>query len=309
MQVDDFLKEKDRIDFSNFMGSDCSVANLFLLKDRYNIHLTATPNCILRQFDFSDSIQGFAYPFIFKNNNENGLNNFFSEITKEKAEKIPLCLFSELQKNEFQEFINTKHPEYQVDWSENPADNDYIYLQKDLADLQGKSFQKKRNHLSKFHRAYKEWNFVFFTKDTFSQKLKSDFLEVAQKWIDESVLSHGSDDYLSEKKSVEYALNNFSKFDFSGGILYIEHNPIAVTLASPISTKILDIHFEKCLSSVAENGGYAAINNFFAKECTNYTYINREEDLGIEGLRKAKFSYKPALILKKYSGNLYLKQS
>lgn len=307
MQIDDFLKEKENIDFSNLMGSDCSVANLFLLKDRYNISLTANQGFILRHFDFSDSIKGFAYPLIFKKNLENGLNNFFAEVTKKNSEKIPLCLFSESQKTEFQVFIDKNYPEYKIEWQENPADYDYIYLQKDLADLPGKKFQKKRNHLSKFHRTFSNWNFVFFNVDTFSDKIKSDFLKVTQEWIKETTISHNSETYLSEKKSVEYALNNFGKFDFLGGILYIDEEPVAVTLASPISAKILDIHFEKCLSSVAENGGYTAINNFFAKKCSDYTYLNREEDLGIEGLRKAKLSYKPEIILKKYSGTLYLK--
>ena len=89
-----------------------------------------------------------------------------------------------------------------------------------------------------------------------------------------------------------------------GGVLYIDEKPVAMTLASPISSLVLDIHFEKALSSVAKDGAYAVINNLFAKTCTNYKYLNREEDLGIEGLRKAKLSYKPALLLNKFFGSL-----
>lgn len=89
-----------------------------------------------------------------------------------------------------------------------------------------------------------------------------------------------------------------------GGVLYIDEKPVAMTLASPISPLVLDIHFEKNLSSAAKDGAYAVINNLFAKTCTNYKYLNREEDLGIEELRKAKLSYKPALLLNKFFGSL-----
>ena len=90
----------------------------------------------------------------------------------------------------------------------------------------------------------------------------------------------------------------------SSSILYIDGKPSAMCLASPISDKVLDIHFEKVLISVAENGGYAAINNLFAKTCTKYKYINREEDMGVEGLRKSKLSYKPEILLDKFYGQV-----
>ena len=80
-----------------------------------------------------------------------------------------------------------------------------------------------------------------------------------------------------------------------------------MTLASPISASVLDIHFEKSLSEPAKNGAYAAINQFFAQNCNFYEYLNREEDLGIPGLRKAKLSYKPDIILDKFSGILQKK--
>ena len=132
-----------------------------------------------------------------------------------------------------------------------------------------------------------------------------DFLKVAKKWLCE--LSGNVDNSVChESKSIEFAINHLSSFDFFGGILYINEKPRAITLASKISEEVIDIHFEKCLADAAKDGGYAMINNLFAKECRNFKYINREEDLGIEGLRKAKLSYKPEIILDKYYGTLIL---
>ena len=132
-------------------------------------------------------------------------------------------------------------------------------------------------------------------------------MKVADKWIEEQSENHdksGISIYEAERNSVRQALDNLSIFDYSGGILYVEEKPVAITLASKISEEVLDIHFEKCLKEFADFGGYAVINNQFAKMNDSYKYINREEDLGIEGLRKAKISYKPIMILEKNYGKL-----
>ena len=72
-----------------------------------------------------------------------------------------------------------------------------------------------------------------------------------------------------------------------------------------ISENVCDVHFEKCISEYALNGGYAFINKEFASMLNeDIIYINREEDVGIEGLRKAKMSYRPKMIVKKYSAVL-----
>lgn len=75
-----------------------------------------------------------------------------------------------------------------------------------------------------------------------------------------------------------------------------------MSLASAINNTTVDIHFEKAISEYAKNGAYAVINQEFAKTLSQtFKYINREEDLGIEGLRKAKLSYYPAKILEKWT--------
>ena len=83
-------------------------------------------------------------------------------------------------------------------------------------------------------------------------------------------------------------------------LLYVDDKPVAMALGNEISPLCFDINFEKALTEY--DGSYSVINNEFAKRLTNYTYINREEDMGIEGLKKAKLSYHPAIIYDRYDG-------
>ena len=88
-------------------------------------------------------------------------------------------------------------------------------------------------------------------------------------------------------------------FRSRGAVLYVDDKPAAMTAGSEISELCFDVMFEKALR--AYDGIYAVINNEFAKTLTRYKYINREEDLGIEGLRRAKLSYYPAIIYDRFS--------
>ena len=99
---------------------------------------------------------------------------------------------------------------------------------------------------------------------------------------------------------IKNALENFEKLNLFGGLVYIDEKPVAMTVASSITSKIMDIHFEKALMPYAFDGAYSFINNQFAKS-QDCLLFNREEDLGLSGLKKAKLSYYPTEILQKWS--------
>ena len=98
------------------------------------------------------------------------------------------------------------------------------------------------------------------------------------------------------------ALENFDALGMKGVILYVGEVPVGMTMASEIIPSVWDIHFEKVIGEYADNGGYAVINKLFAEKLftAGVSLINREEDIGLEGLRKAKLSYYPLTILDKY---------
>ena len=103
----------------------------------------------------------------------------------------------------------------------------------------------------------------------------------------------------NERRALIYALHNFDALGLTGGILHVEGKIAAFTFGMPINQDTFGVHVEKADTRI--DGAYAMINYEFANHIPEqYIYINREEDLGIEGLRKAKLSYQPAIILEKY---------
>ncbi len=168
---------------------------------------------------------------------------------------------------------------------------DYVYLQEDLANLSGKKYHSKRNHISAFSKKY-NWEYKPITSNN-----TSDVLECMEKWYGEK--SDKFDDTMStEKQGIELIINNMDILNVKGGAIYIDGKVVAFTLGSAINKDVFDVHIEKALAEYAT--AYTVINNEFAKTLSEYKYINREDDLGLEGLRKAKLSYKPHLLLKKY---------
>lgn len=187
---------------------------------------------------------------------------------------------------------------------------DYIYRTEDLAGLAGKKYGKKRNHIKQFKAKRPGHRFEPLT----SANLQDARL-VEEKWLEEVLAtasaganSVAGDDLKIEKEIIFFALENFEIFGqacgMTGGLLYVDDTPAAFCVASLLSAAGTDVHFEKCLFEYARDGGYAVINNEFSKSVKT-EFINREEDLGIEGLRKAKLSYYPEEILEKYNGTIH----
>ena len=175
--------------------------------------------------------------------------------------------------------------------AEDRDSSDYIYLRSDLADLPGKKYHAKRNHLAWFN------------------ELETQFSLITENDIEDCIV-FCTDTYNSKGSSVhsaiaeQFALNtyfsNFRELGLSGAIIRSGSRIVALTIGERLNSDTFCVHIEKADTSYA--GIYAGINNLFVRNCVNgFKYVNREEDLGIEGLRKAKLSYHPAFILRKYT--------
>ncbi len=171
--------------------------------------------------------------------------------------------------------------------------SDYLYLHSDLSSLVGKKFQPKRNHINKFRNNYPGFEFRPLTRDLIPEciKLESVWCKANNCSEDEALQN--------ERKSMNAALRNFEDLDIIGGVLMVDGKIVAFTYGAPVNNETFDTCVEK--ADTDYEGAYAMINNEFAKMIPEqYIYINREEDLGLDGLRKAKMSYQPHLLLEKY---------
>ena len=173
---------------------------------------------------------------------------------------------------------------------------DYVYDINDLADLKGRKFQRKRNHLNRFRVAFPDHALIPVTGENLD-KVRT----VAEQWYASRLAEDPHGDFRMEQAALSKALDNREALGLEGLILEADGAPVAMTLGSRLNSDTFDIHFEKALDTV--DGAYPAINNGFAgylrEKYPELRWLNREEDMGIEGLRKAKLSYNPARMIEK----------
>jgi hypothetical protein len=176
-------------------------------------------------------------------------------------------------------------------YTENRDYCDYIYRAAELINLTGRKFHAKRNFINRFTRQY-------FGRYTYEDITPANIKEVwhfQEKWSRQNDVS-SSEDLQAESTAIAVALNNFDQLGFEGGMLKIDDQVVAFTLGARIARDTFGIQIEKADYEIP--GTYPMINWEFAKRhCAEVEYINREEDLGIAGLRQAKLSYNPVLLL------------
>jgi len=169
---------------------------------------------------------------------------------------------------------------------------DYIYLREDLQLLKGKKYQPKRNHINKFTKNHS------FTYLPITREMIPECLELEYKWYQANYTEEDAEALKFENRSMLYALNHFDALGLTGGAIQVENEIIAFSYGSPVNQNTFTVHVEK--ADIRFDGIFSVINREFVTRLPEqYRYINREEDLGIPGLRKAKLSYQPAILLEK----------
>jgi len=170
--------------------------------------------------------------------------------------------------------------------------SDYVYLSTDLIELSGRAFHGKKNHVNRFARSC-EHEYRKLSAD-----LVGDCLQLQSRWCD---LRHCWEHpgLAAEEITIHEALHHFGELSYVGGAILVEGKVEAFCLGEPLNEETFVCHVEK--ANPAFDGLYAAINQMFcAAEAAEFTYVNREQDLGVPGLRRAKESYNPHHMEHKY---------
>lgn len=196
---------------------------------------------------------------------------------------------------EFKDLLHDLYPDrfcYHCD----AASADYVYDINDLADLKGRKFHSKKNHVNRFRENYPD-----IKAEPLSESNIEAVRELIENWYAQRSAENPESDYLMEKAAITKALTHRHELAMESLVLMNGDRAAAVTFGSRISPDTVDVHFEKADPSV--QGAYAAVNcefaNYIRAKYPEIRYLNREEDMGIEGLRKAKQSYHPHHMVQK----------
>lgn len=286
--IEDSQRLNEVVQKNQYQGCEFSVSNLILWADYFHMEYSLQNQILIgRHINEAGEVR-LSYPIGAESESEERRIFEFELAYFNQIGQAPL--FGLITPTMY-ERINDWYPgrfqvEYNRDWA------DYIYNREELASLAGKKLHGKRNHIKRFMEQHPEWSYESLTEENVAE-----CMEMAKKWCR---LNCCEEDEEKEEEShlVNRALRNFRRLHMKGGLLRIKEGIVAFTLGCPISKDTFDVSFEKAFGDI--QGAYPMINQqFVLHELQEYTYVNREEDLGIEGLRKAKLSYYPDILLEK----------
>lgn len=228
----------------------------------------------------------FAYPSGEPENIKKAID-VLMEFCREKGEKFILTGVTE---ENFQQLEGWYPGLFQIEYDRDKAE--YVYEQEKLATLAGKKLHGKRNHINKFQRMYPDWSYERLSDDNVEG-----CFQMALSWRNQN----GCDEDVEKNNEMCVTLNAlrlYKELNLKGGVLKIGERIVAFTIGEEQCEDTFVVHIEKAFPDV--EGAYPMINQQFVKnECTDYMYINREEDTGEEGLRQAKLSYRPVFLVEK----------
>lgn len=274
--------------FRRYPSRSCerTFANAYLWSRKYPVTWAEVEGCLL--FKSEDETRlAFAYPVGEEASVKRALD-WAEEYSREKNRDFRLY---NVTAEQFEQLERLYPGRFEISYNRDLAD--YVYESEKLTHLSGKKLHGKRNHINKFKSLYEgRWTYEAMTKESLEE-----CFQMALVWRNEN----GCEDDPEKRGEICVTLNSlrlFEELELSGGVLRLDGKVVAFTMGEEVSQDTFVVHIEKAYADI--QGAYPMINQQFVEHaCQSYKYINREEDTGSEGLRKAKLSYRPAFLVEK----------
>lgn len=279
---------EELLSYSDYNSCEYSFTDLF---NWGHVHQTE----VARMGDFGvirSGFKDFSYLYPFGRGDVCPVIEAMMEDAKENHVDFTLSLILEPMKAELETLFPGR-----FSFTEERAYFDYIYAQETLAELKGKKLHGKRNHINSFKEQYPDWKFEKITADNLAE-----CWQMNEEWSKQNEISDDAG-LLKERTALKNAFEHFFEEELVGGLIRANGKVIAYSMGHRLNRDTFVVHFEKAFAEI--RGAYQMINQQFAKHCCEgFAYINREDDTGLEGLRKAKLSYLPQILLTKYDAKL-----
>lgn len=238
---------------------------------------------IIAAFDTEDGIPNVTFP-----SGQGDWDALFAELQEtfcQDGKPLRFCGVTA----ETAAFLQERFPD--AVWKPERDAFDYIYRTEDLISLKGKRYHKKRNHLNQFRSRY-AWTFSELTVADMDECIAFSASVYNQKD------GYDSRSSVVEQFAIHTYFTNFAALGLCGGVLRVDGKLAGFSIGEPLNRNTFVTHIEK--ADISFQGAYTALTQAFTERfASGYEYINREEDLGLEGLRQAKLSYYPAYLLEK----------
>lgn len=285
--VDSLLRRAD------YRGCEYNFTNLYVWKDAYHHEIARMEDFLLVHLC---GALGCSYLYPAGSGDVSGVVRALKEEAGRRGEPLRLVCLTPRQMEELDRLF--------PDTFEYAADRDgydYLYRVDRLAGLGGKKLHGKRNHINRFLDQNPSWVYEEITPASLPECLEMD-----REWYRRSMVREGAVEERElgdEGRALRLAMEHYCELGLEGGLIRVYGEVVAFTMGDRLSSDTYDVHFEKAYGEL--QGAYAIINREFAAwvqaRHPEVTYLNREDDMGVEGLRKAKESYYPDEMVEKHS--------
>lgn len=282
------LEDKDLVNhyFFEAPGRSCerTFVNVFLWSRHYKVKFAVIEDALV----FRDESDGYA--FSYPAGEPEAVKRALEAVMEYCREhECPFRLYN-VTPEHFDQMEKWFPGRFQIEYVRDVED--YVYETEKLATLAGKKLHGKRNHINRFKALYPDWSY-----EKMDDGNVEECFQMALKWRNQN----GCDDDAEKNAEMCVTLNSlrlYKELGLRGGILRVNGEIAAFSMGEPLCSDTFVVHIEKAFAEI--EGAYPMINQQFVQhECMDYTYVNREDDAGSEGLRKAKLSYRPAFMVEK----------